>query len=53
MVANLMNESMAHEQPGRAGLEVVDTFAEAFPMTAARVIVTPTPRRGLRSRARR
>jgi formylmethanofuran--tetrahydromethanopterin N-formyltransferase len=35
-----MGESMAREQPGRAGLEIVDTFAEAFPMTAARVILT-------------
>ena len=40
MVASLIGESMAGEQPGRAGLLVVDTFAEAFPMTAARVIVT-------------
>jgi formylmethanofuran--tetrahydromethanopterin N-formyltransferase len=35
-----MIETIPHSEPHQAGFEVVDTFAEAFPMTAARVIVT-------------
>lgn len=35
-----MTESLANPDARSAGIAVVDTFAEAFPMTAARAIVT-------------
>ena len=35
-----MSEAMAHTDEGPLLAMVVDTFAEAFPMTAARVLVT-------------
>jgi formylmethanofuran--tetrahydromethanopterin N-formyltransferase len=35
-----MNEAMANSDDGRLRSLVADTFAEAFPMTAARVVVT-------------
>ena len=35
-----MAETAPHAEPRLVGFQVVDTFAEAFPMTAARVVVT-------------
>ncbi len=35
-----MSEDLLLKELGRTGVNVVDTFAEAFPMTAARVILT-------------
>jgi formylmethanofuran--tetrahydromethanopterin N-formyltransferase len=36
----MMSEDLLLKELGRTGVNVVDTFAEAFPMTAARVILT-------------